>query len=210
MKLSKENLQFIDTYLLNSNVVHTDVRLELTDHVASAIEKELTENTNTTFYQVFKQYMVENKTTLLGNTKKFANASLKKTCSLFLRHFISFKNIVLLVFLFGIQKLLLQYFPVKELIISLCYLSIFLYVVFMLVFSLIRKKIKYSSLDSLLTFQLLINYIFIFPMIQFHDRLLNAFDANTLLIVFSVLISIMAVLLKLILGFKKEYKLKYN
>ncbi len=53
MKLSKENLQFIDTYLLNSNVVHTDVRLELTDHVASAIEKELTENTNTTFFFFF-------------------------------------------------------------------------------------------------------------------------------------------------------------
>ena len=142
MKLSKENLQFIDTYLENSSVTFIDVRMELTDHVASAIEQELTENPTTTFYQVFKQYMIENKKILLDNTKKFANASFKKTCSLFLSRFISFKNIVLLVFLFGIQKLLLQYFPVKELIISLCYLSIFLYVVFMVVFSLIRKKIN--------------------------------------------------------------------
>ncbi len=207
MKLSKENLVFIDTYLLNSNVVHTDVRLELTDHIASAIEQELTENTTTTFYQVFKQYMVENKKTLLGNTKKFANASLKKTCSLFLSHFISFKNIVLLVFLFGIQKLLLQYFPVMELII---FFVSFLYVFFMVLFFLSSKKIKNSSLVTLLNLHLLILQLISFSMIQFQDELLNAFGVNTLLIVFSVLISMMAVLLNIILDFKKEYKLKYS
>ena len=207
MKLSKENLVFIDTYLLNSNVVHTDVRLELTDHIASAIEQELTENTTTTFYQVFKQYMVENKKILLGNAKKFANASFKKTCSLFLSHFISFKNIVLLVFLFGIQKLLLQYFPVKELIIL--FVS-FLYVVLMALFFLITKKIKYSSLDTLLNFHLLILNLISFSMAQFYDVLLNAFGVNTFLIFFSVLISMMAVLFKLTLDFKKEYKLKYS
>ena len=54
MNLSKKELQFIDTYLKNSDVIYTDVRLELTDHVASAIEVELTESPSQTFYEVFK------------------------------------------------------------------------------------------------------------------------------------------------------------
>ena len=65
MKLSKENLQFIDTYLKNSEVIYIDVRMELVDHVASAIEHELTADPKLTFYEVFKQYMVENKKSLL-------------------------------------------------------------------------------------------------------------------------------------------------
>jgi len=67
MNLSKEELQFIDTYLKNSDVIYTDVRLELTDHVASAIEVELEENPNETFYEVFKSYMIHNKKSLLKN-----------------------------------------------------------------------------------------------------------------------------------------------
>jgi uncharacterized RDD family membrane protein YckC len=41
--------------------------MELVDHVASAIEQELTANPEATFYDVFKQYMVENKKQLLKN-----------------------------------------------------------------------------------------------------------------------------------------------
>jgi hypothetical protein len=67
MKLSKEELLFIDTYLKNSDVIYTDVRLELTDHVASAIEEELAGNPNKTFYEAFKRYMVRNKKSLLKN-----------------------------------------------------------------------------------------------------------------------------------------------
>ena len=67
MNLSKEELQFIDTYLKNSSVIYTDVRLELTDHIASAIEEELEENSNETFYEVFKSYMISNKKSLLKN-----------------------------------------------------------------------------------------------------------------------------------------------
>ncbi|NQY29060.1 MAG: hypothetical protein HRT69_06270 [Flavobacteriaceae bacterium] len=67
MNLSKEELQFIDTYLKNSDVIYTDIRLELTDHVASAIEVELAENSDEIFYKVFKSYMVQNKKSLLKN-----------------------------------------------------------------------------------------------------------------------------------------------
>ncbi len=87
MKLSKENLQFIDTYLENSSVTFTDVRMELTDHVASAIEQELVENPTTTFYQVFKQYMIENKKSLLKN---YEEQQAKIRDKVFLRFFKGF------------------------------------------------------------------------------------------------------------------------
>lgn len=67
MNLSKGELQFIDTYLKNSDVIYADVRIELTDHIASAIEEELIESPNKTFYAVFKSYMVRNKKSLLKN-----------------------------------------------------------------------------------------------------------------------------------------------
>ena len=40
MKLSKENLVFIDDYLIKNKVKHWDVRMELTDHIASLLEEE--------------------------------------------------------------------------------------------------------------------------------------------------------------------------
>ena len=70
IKLTKENLQFIDTYLENSEVVYTDVRMELVDHVASAIEVKMEENSNETFYEVFKSYMIVNKKSLLKNVEE--------------------------------------------------------------------------------------------------------------------------------------------
>ena len=40
-RLSKENIQFIDDYLKKNKVTHWDVRMELLDHVASAVEEEM-------------------------------------------------------------------------------------------------------------------------------------------------------------------------
>ncbi len=39
--LTPEQIKFIDTYLKNSGVEFLDVRVEMIDHVASAIEEKL-------------------------------------------------------------------------------------------------------------------------------------------------------------------------
>ena len=65
MKLTRTELKFIDNYLLNSGVEYLDVRMELNDHIASAIECEIQKDTSQTFYEVFKDYMVRNKKNLL-------------------------------------------------------------------------------------------------------------------------------------------------
>ncbi|WP_296315208.1 hypothetical protein [Winogradskyella sp. UBA3174] len=44
MKLSKEEIQFIDNYLIKNEVKYWDVRLELLDHIVSAVEDKIVNN----------------------------------------------------------------------------------------------------------------------------------------------------------------------
>ena len=97
MNLSKEELQFIDTYLKNSDVIYTDVRMELTDHVASAIEAELEESPNETFYEVFKSYMICNKKNLLKNHEEQKKKISKKIILRFGKGFLAKEVLFLMV-----------------------------------------------------------------------------------------------------------------
>ena len=64
--LTKKEIQFIDTYLQNSQVLFVDIRIEMIDHIASAVEAEMEIN-QSDFYQTFKEYMVVNKAEILKN-----------------------------------------------------------------------------------------------------------------------------------------------
>ena len=74
MKLSQENIQFINTYLENSNVVYIDIRYEMIDHIASGVEKMMEEK-GTDFYDAFKNYMLVYKVALLKNNKTSTSLS---------------------------------------------------------------------------------------------------------------------------------------
>ncbi|WP_141239627.1 hypothetical protein [Croceivirga radicis] len=80
--LDKDELNFIDNYLRNSGFDYLDVRLELIDHVASAIEKSMEEH-DLEFYDAFKSYMVVNKKGLERNYELFKKR-LQKTSFLVL------------------------------------------------------------------------------------------------------------------------------
>lgn len=64
MNLTKEQIQFIDQYLKKSEVVFDDLRMELVDHTASAVAHKMLEE-DIDFYDAFKNYMVENKRSIL-------------------------------------------------------------------------------------------------------------------------------------------------
>ena len=65
--LTPQEIQFINTYLKNSGITYIDVRLELVDHIATALETQLNEDENLSFYDGFKSYMVVNKADLLSD-----------------------------------------------------------------------------------------------------------------------------------------------
>jgi hypothetical protein len=68
MKLTKEEIQFIDTYLKSSDVLYADIRQEMVDHIATGVEQKM-EGEALDFYQAFKAYMRVHKKELLKNTK---------------------------------------------------------------------------------------------------------------------------------------------
>ena len=69
MKLTTENIQFIDNYLKNSEVIYYDIRMEMLDHVATAVEQKM-QGENLEFYDAFKSYMVLNKKESLKGNKE--------------------------------------------------------------------------------------------------------------------------------------------
>lgn len=74
-QLSQEEITFIDNYLQKSDLVFVDIRAELTDHIASAIEEKM-EAENLGFYDAFKDFMVNNKKQLLKSKDYFTPAVL--------------------------------------------------------------------------------------------------------------------------------------
>lgn len=69
MQLTAENIKFIDNYLKNSEVIYYDIRMEMLDHVATAVEQKM-EAENLDFYDAFKSYMVVNKREILKGNKE--------------------------------------------------------------------------------------------------------------------------------------------
>jgi hypothetical protein len=69
MKLTKDDIVFIDTYLKNNDVIYDDIRYEMIDHIATAIEEKM-QLEQEDFYNAFKSYMLVNKKAILKNNKK--------------------------------------------------------------------------------------------------------------------------------------------
>ena len=104
--LSPQDIQFIDTYLANSDINYEDVRIEMIDHVASAIEDKMNSGDDRDFYYIFKDYMIENKRLLEKRGSKVFNGRIfKSVCLKFLRNLYSWQ--VLLGG--GILSLILRY-----------------------------------------------------------------------------------------------------
>lgn len=74
MKLSKEEIKFIDTYLESSEVIYSDIRQEMVDHIATAVEEKM-QLEQQDFYVAFKSYMLANKKDILKNNKKSGSFS---------------------------------------------------------------------------------------------------------------------------------------
>lgn len=72
MNLTKEDIQFIDNYL-SAKVEHIDIRMEMVDHVATALEEQMNNGDKQYFYDVFKDYMIQHKGKLLENNREYLN-----------------------------------------------------------------------------------------------------------------------------------------
>ena len=74
MRLTPENIRFIDHYLQRTEVVFVDIRQEMTDHIATAVETKM-QSESLDFYEAFKAYMLEHKGEILKSNKQSAGYS---------------------------------------------------------------------------------------------------------------------------------------
>lgn len=159
MKLTKEQIQFIDQYLQKADVIFVDVRSELTDHIASAVEEKM-ELEELSFYDAFKAYMVVNKKMLLAsnrrNFKNFKNAIIS-----FSKTFIKPQNIIfaiMLLFGFRYANQLISLEMISQGIFSMIFLFVFVQAIY--TFVIIRKR--YLYLENSSSVLLVIYYVNLF------------------------------------------------
>ena len=104
MKLDKHEIQFIDNYLQKHDVVFVDIRAEMIDHIATAVEDKMDKEA-IDFYDAFKGYMITNRKDILKNNKNNFGISFSeiKKFGLFL---IKPQLLFLFVLLFAVSKTL--------------------------------------------------------------------------------------------------------
>ena len=156
MNLTKEQIQFIDQYLKKSEVVFDDLRMELIDHVASAVSYKMVEE-DIDFYDAFKNYMVENKKNILKAGMVHHTFNFKMAISKFGRFLITRGAIIFsVIFIFlGLKPLKLVLVQHLEIFQTIVISSVFIFVIiWWIVFYGIFKKRIFALENNFILFTL--------------------------------------------------------
>lgn len=201
MKLTTENIKFIDNYLKNSEVIYYDIRMEMLDHVATAVEQKM-EVENIDFYDAFKSYMVLNKKEILkGN--KFWSIYSKDTILNFLKFLIHPLMILISVSFYFFYKNVevSKYFSESFTIRNLFFVFMIILAFFQLIYFRLILKQRFFVLEKLGGLLMIIYYLQMFLVNQYNDEKLSVFS----LTLFSYII------IAYLLYFSKEvYKFNTN
>lgn len=202
--LSKEDIKFIDNYLANSGIEFIDVRFEMVDHVASEIEMTIKNGDTRSFYFIFKDYMVKNKSILLKNNNKYHWISDRKILSCIIKKSFSFKGFCAFATIFLsfnlIQWFLTEsqfYIFIKDAPIVVFFLIVVIYGIFVK-----KRKERYSSSERIGLYFLILYYII---NIFLNNGTLGLENLLYSKIIASLYIFISGVLMVLGFEFKKVY-----
>lgn len=209
MKLTRDQIHFIDTYLKNSEIEFIDVRMEMVDHVASEVEAKMTSE-NLDFYNAFKNYMVINKQVHLKDNKKFTKTTDLKVLKALGKLLLKPSSFVLLISFFALFKLIYNYFDVT-IILKVAPITILLSLgVFYFISVRARKKERYSGLERigliLVCITQLVQVLFN-PSLQ-KNPLGSNLNLNIILVSFFLVLAICFV--QLVLKYRKEYATLYK
>lgn len=211
-KLGDEQIQFIDRYLDNSDVVYADIRMELVDHVATDIETSIKQGDRREFYDIFKDYMVANKAKLLNDNKQFLKSADKKILKAVLKELPKPFTICvfgLVFFGFYIAFNYLEFSSFRSLIFLLPLGAFILFGILYKIYS------KYYGLERLSVIERLM-----FPMLLFYHLFSLVFNishrtsslSQTLWVigVVSISLTFMFILIKISLDFAKIYHERFK
>lgn len=158
-QLSSEKIQFINDYLEKSDVIFVDIRAELTDHIASAVEEKM-QAENLDFYDAFKDFMVHNKKQLLRNRNSFLPPLFSFSKTLY-----KWYNLVIGILIFAIFYLISenndQQNILKNIHLGLFY-SILTFTALQAIYTFIILKKRFAYIEKATFWLLIIYYINLF------------------------------------------------
>lgn len=204
MKLTEEQIKFIDNYLKNSGVEYIDIRYEMTDHVATAMEDKAGD-----FYEEFKSYMSLHKKELLNSNYKFSRVARNKAIRLLFANVFSIKGFFIIGCLIGLSVLGVNYMGIEK-VTHVFYLinNILMIVIggFYFYYNLIKKEKLWSVADKLIGTVSIIMYlmVIVFKVPQHID---NNFY---LLLYYSFIVSFIIMAIITSRQLQKKYRLRYD
>ena len=184
MKLSSDQIHFIDTYLINSEVIYVDIRLEMLDHIALAVEQKM-ESENQDFYDAFKDFMLQHKKEILVNNKKpreFSWDSIKYFLLFLVKPTMLVFGVVLFLFFKGID--VNPYFSKNFTFYNLLFFMIFSTFLFQLVYFDFYLKKRFYSIEKAGTVYRIIYSVQLFFMIFFGSKNISVYTFSILSFVF--------------------------
>lgn len=198
-KLTIEQIKFIDSYLYNAGVHYIDIRCEMTDHAATAIE-----NMEGDFGQNFYAFMASNKRELLASNKSFKRKAMSKAWGLllgnFTRPFFLVTTAILLLLAFGMEKSV-GYDDVSGAFMIL-HLVTYVCLYFCWIYFWTFKSNRYSVIDRLLVISFFLPMLFRFE---------SSIENKTIMLIFySLYTALIITLLFTVQQFYKKYKVSYG
>ena len=165
--ITKIDIEFIDTYLRNTGILYEDIRIELVDQIAAEIEYRMSKGDSRGFYEVFKDYMIAHKTTLLKeNNKPFHWRIFKNLVRKFLKNLYSWQVILGSIICFWVFEDIYSFFHTESAIRS--FFPTLLMIMVMLIPSTVFGKKRFSFIGHfgiLVTVFFSLNY-YIIPYIN--------------------------------------------
>lgn len=212
--LAKEDIQFIENYLENSEILYADIRMEMTDHVASAIEAQIQSGDDRGFYHIFKDYMVTHKSRLLENNKKFIrNADMSIFVKL-KKQLLKPLNIVLFLVSFLAIYKALEFTQVEQLRKFITMFPVLSIVPFCIIYVILLKRFnlsRFSGIERLgfvhmIIFQLY-NLVIVFLGIHVKNSANDIIVSLSFALIFTIAIVMIQLTFIVVSQYRKEYRL---
>ena len=203
MKLTEQQIAFINNYLKNSGVEYVDIRYEMTDHVATALE-----DMEGDFYNNFTQYMLEHKKQLLESNKEFGRTARNKAVKYLFTNMVSRPGIIVFGAIFSLFCFLSAYMEYEAKYIMEILPNVIIIIMGVNVFysNLLNRKKLWSGTDKALGTANFILY-FLIMFIKPHRFISNE---PILMLYHSVIITFTGMAFITYWQLKKKYKLQYD
>lgn len=203
-KLTPSEISFINDYLKNSGVKYVDIRYEMTDHVATALEE-----LDGDFYDNFKEYMVKHKEQLLKSNKEFARKAWINALKGLFENMVSRWGIIIFGVTFCLFCLMMAF--MEEKLMGLVFDTVPGIIFLMLVINWTSSNFSkqgesWSGSDKILAVANLLIYVLI-TLIK-PERLIDTMPV--LAYYYSAMITFMVMAYVSFIKQKRKYKLQYN